>query len=347
MRKLASIQKIMDLKPIEGADRIETATVLGWRVVVKKGEFTVGDSCVFFEIDSILPHANPAFGFLGDKKRLKTIRLRGQLSQGLALTLPMVFEHTGTPDDVAEGVDVTEFLNVQKYNPAENKPFRGAKGETKGSFPSFLPKTDEQRVQSVPRVLEEMIRVPIFATVKLDGTSFTAYKYNGEFGVCSRNNAVNYEMAINLYAEAAEKYDLENVLPDGYAIQAELVGPRIQGNKLALDERRLYVFNVYNIEERRFLSYDDFTAFCVKIGMQTVPIVFANAVRNTLITIDILLGEATGKYAQSHSYPEFSQSSWEREGIVIRPMNEMYSEALSGRFSFKVVNNDFLERGGD
>ena len=343
-RALATIQRINNLRPIEGADRIEVAEILGWRVVVRKGEFQINDRCVYFELDSVLPDSNPAFDFLGKKKRLRTIRLRGQLSQGLALPLDVVFEHTGYPLDILgnvfieDGMDVTEFLGIKKYEPETNKPFY----KDKATFPSFIPKTDEIRVQSFPKVMDEVRNVSVYMTVKLDGSSLTAYKHNGEYGVCSRRNTVS--STESLYGIVAAKYNLEEVLPEGYAIQGEMCGPKVQGNKLKLDELDLFVYNVFNIKEGRYLDFTDFITFCAEYGLSTVPI---HRVHTDVSdwTLDDYLDEAEGRYKDDGF--DFIKSTWQREGIVVRPVKEMFSEVLTGRLSFKVINNKFLEAGGD
>ena len=167
-RKLVTIQKISDLKPIENADAIECAGVLGWHVVVKKGEFKIGDPCVYFEIDSLLPVVSE-FAFLsksGVKKsyadgkeyegyRLKTIRLRGQISQGLCLPIS-ILDGKKYPTDSRKnpvyqtGTDVTSLLGVVKYEPVIPA---NLSGQAKGLFPGFIPKTDETRIQFCPKVL--------------------------------------------------------------------------------------------------------------------------------------------------------------------------------------------------
>jgi RNA ligase (TIGR02306 family) len=195
-RKLASIRKISDVLPIEGADNIELVKVDGWQCVTKKGEFKVDDPCVYFEIDSFLP-IRPEFEFLrkssykkmGDKEgfRLKTIRLRGQISQGLALQIRSVF-----PDAIPswttimlrykEG-DVTEVLGVIKYDPPIPAQLAGI---CKGNFPSFIRKTDQERVQNIWDKIKDS-KESFEVAVKLDGTSCTYYLNDGVFGVCSRN----------------------------------------------------------------------------------------------------------------------------------------------------------------
>ena len=107
MSYLASIQKVIKLTPIEGADKIETATILGWEIVVKKDEYKVGELCSYIQIDTIVPEM-PEYEFLRSRKfRVRTIKLRSQISQGLIVPLPN--------GNWKEGDDVTEILGVKKF----------------------------------------------------------------------------------------------------------------------------------------------------------------------------------------------------------------------------------------
>lgn len=190
MRNLASIQTIADLQPIEGADKIEVAQVLGWTCVVRRGEFKVGDKCVYIEIDSIVPD-RPVFEFLRDRKfRVKTIKLRGQISQGLALPLSSFPELS---PDIEIGTDVTEQLGITKYDTYEQgvqTKNAKIKGNTLALFPKFIPKTDEIRIQAVPEAVRDLAKGPYYVTMKRDGTSATFFVVKHgrkiEFGVCSR-----------------------------------------------------------------------------------------------------------------------------------------------------------------
>ena len=113
MRHLATIREITTLRPIAGADRIEVAQVDGWECVVQKGEFHTGEHIVYIEVDSIVPE-RPEFEFLRDRKfRVRTIKLRGQVSQGLVLPLSIL--PNGAPADL--GADVTDVLGIKKYDP--------------------------------------------------------------------------------------------------------------------------------------------------------------------------------------------------------------------------------------
>lgn len=338
-RKLASIQTVDSLKPIEGADRIVEAGVLGWKVIVKKDEFQAGDRCVFFEIDSILPDGPEWAEFMRPRKfRVRTLKMRGVLSQGLALPLSILPDQTG----LEIGTEVTEQLGVTKYEPPLHDG--GAKfGKARGNFPHFVPKTDEIRLQSCPALLEEIRNAgPFYISVKIDGTSGT-FCYDGdEFCACSRNWKKT-EDDTNVYWQAARKYRLAEVLDShrNLAIQGEVAGPGIQANKLRLLEPDLFVFNVYDIEKGRLLDYHDFVGFCRDGGLRTVPIekvLLAEDLAAFDWSLEAWLRRAEGKYDGTDS---------PREGIVIRPIVSTYSPALRGRLSFKIINNDFLIKYGE
>lgn len=343
MRQLASIQTIKSLEPIPGAESIEKATVLGWSLVVKKGEFQVGDLCVYIEIDSVLPD-RPEFEFLKSKGfRIKTIRLRGQISQGIALPLTILapvaldlVEKLECANSV-DGFDVTELLGVTKYDPPIPAELAGT---AKGNFPSFIPKTDETRVQNLQRVLDKYKGQDCYVTEKLDGSSATFYLKDGVFGVCSRNIDL-IETEGNSFWKAARVMDIENKLRsfgDNFAIQGELIGEGIQGNKYGLKGQTVRFFNLFDISECRYCSFSSFMAVMRDLELPTVPILRNNMPLEN--DIDWLVGYAT---IRSTLRPEI----W-AEGVVIRPLNEHIDLLLSkdafnnGRVSFKVINPEFL-----
>jgi RNA ligase (TIGR02306 family) len=194
MRKLATIRKIEELNPIEGADKIELATVGGWKVVCQKGLYNVGDLAVYFEIDSWIPHAVAPFltkpehfpkvfdGVEGE--RLKTIKLRGQLSQGLLMPLAEISKFFSVTPHWSEDEDVTEILGIKKWEKAIPAQLAGV---CKGNFPSLIPKTDQERVQNLKKEIQAAQGLVFEVTEKLEGSSMTCYLIDGEFGVCSRN----------------------------------------------------------------------------------------------------------------------------------------------------------------
>ena len=235
-RRLVSIQVIDSIAPIEGADNIVQARVMGWTVVVKKGEFAPGDRCVFFEIDSLLPDGQAWSEFMRPRGfRVRTLKLRGVLSQGLALPVSIV---GGELPDV--GVDIRERLGVAKYEPALPDS-----REIAGPFPGDVPKTDEIRLQSALGVLDEIRGREFYVTAKVDGSSATYVRGGGELVACSRNWAL--AAGANPVWRVAAKYDLAARLPAEFAIQGEVCGPGIQKNRLGLAVVDLFVFSAYDV----------------------------------------------------------------------------------------------------
>jgi RNA ligase (TIGR02306 family) len=318
MRKLASVQRIDALNPIENADAIEVADILGWKVVVKKGEFEVGDLCVYFEIDSVLPQI-PLFEFMKDRRyRVRTVKLRGQISQGLAIPVSSILPSEMLADaEYNVGFDVTEKIGVVKYEPELHASLGG---DTLGNFPGFISKTDEDRIQSNPKLFDMLRSHGFYATEKLDGCSATYYKYEGHFGVCSRNWELK-ETETNLYWRMAKEYDLENILPEGYFIQGEIIGPNVQSNRLKLAKNEFRAFNVGEIHTGRF-GFNGFIDFCENHNLLTVPVIALEPFN----TKEELIKLADGC---SHLNPNELA-----EGFVIRTHD--------GSISFKVISNEYL-----
>jgi len=332
-RKLATVGVIRELQPIEGADAIEVATVRAWKVVVKKGEFRIGGLCVYCEIDSVLP-PRPEFAFLEKSKyRIKTIKLRGQISQGICFSMDIL------PDFIRSmrieellGFDVTEILGVTKYEPPIPAQLAG---KVKGYFPSFLKKTDEERIQNMEWVLNEYPMEPFYVTEKVDGTSFTAYLNDGVFGICSRNLDLE-ETEDNTLWQVARELDLERKMREyGYniALQGELLGEGIQKNKYALKGHNVYFFNIFDIDKYKYYDYDRFTERVFQFGLKIVPIVSPVAGYYLPKTMKEML-----EYADDMSV---LNPNIKREGIVVRPLNEIEHRRY-GRISFKVISNKFL-----
>lgn len=339
-RKLASIQKILNLEPIEGADSIEKATILGWKCVVKKGQFAVGDLCVFLEVDSLIPKAEwSQFLFKGDKAdkneiRLRTVRLKKQTSQGLALSLTII-PYAGTASKlITEGEDVTDVLNIKKYEPPVSANLAGL---IKGSFPAFIKKTDETRIQTVPNILERHKDKYFFMTEKIDGSSMTVYMKDGEFGVCSRNLDLK-EDENNAFWKKARELDLKNKLSQiagSFALQGELYGEGIQKNKYKVQGTHFALFNIFDIKEGKYLSYNAFIQWAYDLGLKTVPLLGEIKLNHS---VDDLVKLSIG----------FSKinPNVQREGIVLRSVIEEQDEDL-GRLSFKVINPEFLLTHGE
>jgi RNA ligase (TIGR02306 family) len=335
-RNLASVQHIVNIEPIEGADNIEVAQVLGWRVVVKKGEYQPDDLVTYLEIDSWVPHTLAPFltpdgqypkeyeGVQG--QRLRSKKLRGVVSQGLILPVVEGFN---------EGDDVTEALGIVKWEP--NIPANLA-GTVKGSFPAFLNKTDEERVQNLGGLLEQYAGTPMYITEKLDGSSMTVYYRDGEFGVCSRNLDLK-ESEGNSFWQMARQLNLETKMRDfgqNVALQGELVGPGIQKNPLGLDKVTFFVYNVFRIDRGDYLDYAGMQAVVGHFGVQMVPVIETN--HELQADTQFYVNYADGR--KSVIDPKRLG-----EGVVVRPLEEITTRY--GRFSFKAISNKYLLKNGE
>ena len=330
-RKLASIRKINDIQPIEGADMIELAIVDGWKVVVAKNvNHKVGDLVVYCEIDSFLP-IKEEFEFLRKSSykkmvdgtegfRLKTIKLRGQVSQGLILpihVLPLL-------EMVHEGQDVTEMLGIVKYEPPIPAELSG---KVKGLFPSFLRKTDEERIQNLSGEIETWKNKTFYITEKLDGSSATFYYKDGEFGVCSRNLEL-LETEDNTFWKVARQLDLENKMKDfdvNISLQGELIGEGIQGNPYKIKGQTVKFFNLFDIDLQEYHSLSMFeTVVKNRFKLETVPVLERHF--QLPKTVEDILKYADGKSELNRTF--------DREGVVIR--------SLDRKVSFKAISNKFL-----
>jgi RNA ligase (TIGR02306 family) len=335
-RKLATTRKITDIRAIDGADVIELATVGGWNVVVAKDvRYKVGDIVVYCEIDSFLP-IREEFEFLrktsykkmGDQEgfRLKTIKLRGQVSQGLILPIEVLpITQFATAHDLPEGMDVTEMLSIVKYEapiPAE------LSGKVKGGFPYFLHKTDEERVQNLVNEYEEYkltSKHQFYMTEKLDGSSATFYMNEGEFGVCSRNLEL-LETEGNTFWKVARELDLENKLKEkgNICLQGELIGEGIQGNPYKIKGQVVHFFNGFDIDKQTRLSINDFLILLDELELLSVPI----------LGVAVLLPDTVEEMLKLSEDKSRLNKLTEREGVVIR--------SLDNTISFKAISNKFL-----
>ncbi len=335
-RKLASIQKILKLEPIENADAIEKATVLGWSVVVKKGEFKVGDLVVYCEVDCLMPD-KPEYQFLAPKFRIRTVRLRGQISQGICFPLSVLpLAPNQSIHSYPEGVDVTSILGVKKYEPPIPESMAG---KMRGTFPSFIPKTDEIRLQIVPSILEKHKDMPFYVTEKVDGSSTTFFIDNDEFHVCSRNTDL-FDTPDNLLWRVAKEMEIEKKLrsqPEGLVLQGEIVGGKVQGNPLKLDKPTILFFSAYNYKLGKYYGYEDFVTIFDRLYLPTVPVVAEGF--KLLKTVDEMVEFATKK-------SKLNDRTW-AEGLVFRSEIEMTDEDLEGRLSFKVINPEYLLENKD
>lgn len=333
MRKLASIQKIWKIEPIEGADRIELCSCLGWRIITRKGEFKQYDDAVYFEIDSLIPEREwSKFLFkpedLGKSKafRLRTKKMKGVYSQGLLCPLSILPENT-----VLEvGNDVTALLNIEKYEPAIPAQLQG---KIEGNFPNFLRKTDSDRLASNPDILKELGPDDIIVgTTKYEGSSLSCYFRDGKFGVASRNLELK-EDENNSYWKSLRVIDLEKKLASvGYNIgaQFELIGEGVQGNVLGVKGVKAVNFDFFNIDTQKYLDYDEAVELAKSLGIETAELVYRGPPMANMEDYQALAD--VQKYPNGHL----------AEGIVYKTAKERWSKTLGGRMQFKCVSRPYL-----
>lgn len=326
MRKLATVETIADIAPIDGADNIETAFVRGWTVVVGKGQFKKGDLCIFYEIDTFLPEKIEAYAFLTARGRkmfndeaghvLKTARIRGQYSQGLILPID-TFKLTAEP-----GSDVSEQVGVTKYEPPIPATLTG---EIAGAFPTkFASKTDAIRIQNLGTWWNTVDVNDWIGTEKIDGTSVTYINDNGTLRVCGRN--WEYKPNDNTYWKMAEKYDILNKLENGEVVQGEIFGEGIQNNSLKMVGHHLRIFNMYS--DRQIVPRKNWPEGIKTLAAGEYPYQLAS-------TVEEAIEQANG--VKSLTTPNILA-----EGIVwTHKDGESFSE-LENRNCFKVISNKWL-----
>ena len=342
MRKLASVQRVWKIEPIEGADRIELAHVLGWQCVVNKGQILPMDTAVYFEIDSFLP-IRPEYEFMrassyknsdimGEGFRLRTMRFRGQISQGLLLPLSVFPE---IPADAEVGTDVTELLGVRKWE-IEERATTG--GTVIGPLPYDIPHTDETRVQAMPELIQAFNGLEYYISTKMDGSSHSIgidengfhvtghnyeYKDDGSSGFYKLVNERGYKTRLEAFAK-------ENGLKT-LTIQGEYCGPGILKNRLKLVKPEWYVFTVR--ENGKRVGLDRMLEVCRALGLDHVPIEERGEdLPAKYPTVDALLERADGDYPRGGK----------KEGIVIRPTEPIFCPLISASLSMKVVSNKYL-----
>jgi RNA ligase (TIGR02306 family) len=346
MRKMARIVKIDNVIKHPNADALDICFIGGWQVVTKTGEFQAGQLAVFCEVDSWVPTEIAPFltraghgpkKFNGVKgERLKTIKLRGELSQGLLLPfLGSLAEKIGAPSDgrewTPEGIDVSEILGIQKYEAPEKGISLG--GDPKGNFPSEFPKTDQERLQNLSRRLAQWIETgeEFEVTEKAEGSSQTCYLMrDGTFGVCSRKLDLKRDEN-NTYWKTAIKYNIEQKMKDFFgefpeysvALQGELIGPKIEGNIYKLQDHEFRVFDIV-YEGGRYMDSINRAMAVGEMGLQHTPWVATNF---KLLPMQEMLDFADGK--------SLLNSQTNREGLVFKSLTNPQN-------SFKVVSNAYL-----
>lgn len=342
MRKLASIQRIHEIEPIEGADKIELAHVLGWQCVVNKGQFKPMDLAVYFEIDSFLP-IRDEFEFMrgnsyrktdvmGEGFRIKTMRFRGQISQGLLLPVDLFKE---IPTDIELGTDVTDLLEIKKWE-IEEKATTG--GTVIGNLPYDVPHTDEVRVQAEPDLIGEFAGLEYYISTKMDGSSHSVSIDENGFHVTGHNyeykddgKSAFYEFVKTRDISSKMRCYLEKNGLTSFTIQGEFCAPGIQKNRLKLTKPEWYVFTI-RINGKR-VGLNKMLEVCRELDLISVPIEEVDVdLPSKYPNVEAILARADGEYP----------NGGRKEGIVIRPAEPIFSERISAALSMKAVSNKYL-----
>ena len=342
MRKLASIQRVWKTEPIEGADRIELAHVLGWQCVVNKGQFQPMDIAVYFEIDSFLP-IRDEFEFMrsssyqktdimGEGFRLRTMRFRGQISQGLLLPISQFPE---IPKNADVGDDVTELLGVRKWE-IEERATTG--GTVIGTLPYDIPHTDETRVQEEPELIQAFAGLEYYISTKMDGSSHSIGIDENGFHVTGHNYEYKDDGSSSFYKLVkAREYQakMEDYMKARglkmLTIQGELCAPGIQQNRLRLAKPEWYVFTIR--ENGKRVGLKRMLQICEALDITPVPIEEVDTdLPSKYPTVEALFARADGEYP----------NGGKKEGIVIRPTEPVFCPLISASLSMKVVSNKYL-----
>lgn len=355
-RKMASIREIEEIKAIDGADSIEAARIGGWYVVVKKSDnYNVNDKVIYCEIDSWVPTSVAPFltkpehfpkeynGIKGE--RLRTVKLRGQLSQGLILPLSIMGDEyykdrserglkncwvkpigdtfIGATDEI--GADVSQYLGISKWELPEVKH-----ADAKGNFPHFFPKTDQERIQNCFKDVKRQDNQLYYVEEKIDGSSHSAYLYDGAFGVCSRN--LELKDSDNTFWNNARNYKLEEILRSegkNLVIQSEQIGTGINGNIYGLNGFALVTFDIFDIDKQKYYSTEERNLFCKKHNLTIPPVVSESFDVQSVEQVQTLL-----EYADGDTKVQGSKKT-AREGLIFRSHSDK-------RFTFKAISNKWL-----
>ena len=333
-RILAQIVKVIKIESIPQAENIELAFILGWQCVVKKKEFKEGELAIYFSIDSILDPENENSKFL-EGRRLKTRKILNTLSQGLLAPTSWLDSYS-YKEKINEGDDVTQIMKVKKFVFNE-EIVTYTDDNRKNPFPKGVPKTDEERLQNIPRVLKNLPGRKVVITRKEDGTSATYVNFNETFLVCGRNFTLIDDCIYNKpYFEIEKKFNIGEKMKElgmNIAIQGEIVGPKIGGNKLKLSEYDFRVFNIWNIDDQYYLEWEKVCEITQKLNLNTVPLIYNGEFKSEWTSIKNLL-----EIAENLEYQPGSPA----EGMVIK--TNYGKENI--RNSFKVISNKFLLKYG-
>lgn len=319
---LATIQTIINIELIDGADKVELAEVLGWKVVIKKDEFKEGDLCIYIQIDTTIDPKIKCFSHLAnpkkpnDRVRINTKKIRGIYSQGLLIPIDSY------KLEPVIGIDVTNLFDVQKYEKEEL--INNTNNTIIGNFPTdIISKTNEDHLKNRYFILNKILNKEIYISKKMDGSSLTIIKKNNEYIVCSRNHIINEDNIMHQYFLRNIKDKL--LLNNNIVLQGEFCGPKINGNQMKLNKHIFYVFNIKDLDTNKFMNIKEMQNMCNKLELETVPIL------DKIICDESWTIQKFQDYANTITYGDYCG-----EGIVIRECNDI-------RVSFKIINQNYKD----
>ena len=330
MRKLATIREITSVFPIEGKDRIVQYELTGWLVIDAKDKYKAGDRVIFVEPDAWMPNVVAPFltrpgkepkvykGIAGEK--LKTIKMGGAISQGLLLEIK---EEKYTKCDIGHEVTEDYGIILKEEEDAVSNP------NALSTFPSFIPKTDQERVQNINRILEKRDPNEWYQkTEKLEGQSATFYLYGDHYGICSRSQELKQDVESN-WKRNSDKFNIEAILRGlgrNLAIQGEQCGPKIEGNIYSFTDVEFFVYDIFDIDAGKYFLPKETEKFCKEHCLNHVPVLGLEVQVNSLPIGDIV-SAANGASIIVNVY---------REGVVYKSLTDERG------FSFKAISNEYL-----
>lgn len=324
-----TIEIVKSVAPLENSDNLDLIKVLGYQSITRRGTFKEGDFCIWHHPDTVVDLSIPCYAFLKDA-RIRTIKLRGTYSTGLALPISDLLEDKLSCP--VEGTDVTSIMGATRYSKGLPKQIHA---QAKGSFPAFLIKTDELNLKSHPRLFKEMeektTECGVYITGKMDGTSITYYVKDGVFGICSRNLELKpgFESVAGAYAikhEIEEKLKMTGI---NIAIQGELIGPGIQGNRHKLIDVEFRMFNQFDIDKQKYLTIWEMLYGPYRVDVKSVDCIY------------------TGHLPSLEDLGQMANSLVDYEGIVVRPNESLYSEYAHRMLSGKIISEKWAAEYGE
>lgn len=348
---IVNVCEVKRVYPHKNADRLELAEIKGWQTVIGKGQYKAGDIVVFIPPDTLVPEALAdelgIRNYLGgkDKTRVKTVRLRGEMSFGLAVDVP---------DDRKweVGYNCASDMNIEKYEP----PMRATAGDAAPEDALFTRYTDIENIRNFPDVFEE--GETVIATEKVDGSndrigiSFSiledgteTYEWKAGSHALKRKRPDAEGMKENIYWHP---YNLEGVRKmvqhlhddDGGNNEVILYGEiygRVRGGHKSLHYGKPNSLNFVAFDIKlngNYVSWCELVNSCEAFGVPYVPIVaefdFSIEKAREFSTGDSLLAKRNGM-EEPHM----------REGIVLKPIDERRDPAF-GRVVVKFLNDDYV-----